>query len=449
MPRLTVPMEKSSPLFKLVPLIDSNGVLRMEGRTEKAEFLPFDLRFPIILPRIHYVSELLVRQYHERYGHGFRESVKNEIMQRFVINGLTCGMWCKMRKCMPETPRMASLPIQRLTPFKRPFTFVGLDYLGPIEVAVGRRREKRWVVVFTCLVVRAVHLEVAHSLSAQSCLMAIRRFVNRRGPPSEYFSDNGTNLRGASKEITQQVRDIQTVCADEFTSATTSWHFIPPATPHMGGAWERMVRSVKSIMGALDDGRKLNDEILLTTLAEAEDIINSRHLTVVSQEAGNEPFCPNSFLRGLNPNESQEVIKPTNPAEALRDSYKRSQEFADVLWKKWIKEYVPIVNQRAKWFSETTPLQKGDLVYIVEGNRRKAWVRGIIEQPIVSSDGRIRQAMVRTTGGVFRRGTANLAVLELTANTDAAEMVAPESFSGPTFDISGNSAPIKTTTSGI
>ncbi|XP_055602700.1 uncharacterized protein LOC129751299 [Uranotaenia lowii] len=416
-----IPLDKSSPLLKFTPLLDSEGVLRMEGRSENANFLPFDLRFPIILPGCHAVTALLVRHYHERYGHGFRATVKNEVMQRFSISGLTslikqiekACVFCKVRKCKPRTPRMAALPVQRLTPFRRPFTFVGVDYLGPVEVSVGRRREKRWIVVFTCMVIRAVHLEVAHSLSAQSCLMSIRRFISRRGPATEYFSDNGTNFQGASKEMVQQIRSIDHLCADEFTNATTSWHFNPPATPHMGGVWERMVRSVKSVMAALDDGRKLNDEILLTTLAETEDIINSRPLTHVSSDSECEALSPNTFLRGSNPNEPQEVVYPTNLAEALRNSFKRSQQLADELWKRWIKEYVPTVNQRSKWFIESTPLREGDLVYVVEGSKRKAWIRGVVEQLIVSKDGRIRQVMVRTSGGVFKRGVANLAVLEI------------------------------------
>ena len=99
----------------------------------------------------------------------------------------------------------------------------------------------------------------------------------------------------------------------------------------MGGIWERMVRSVKSVMAALDDGRRLNDEILLTTLAETEDMINSRPLMLVSTDVSSDPLCPNNFLRGTCPNEAQEVIPPTNVAEALRDAHKRSQQLADEL----------------------------------------------------------------------------------------------------------------------
>ncbi|XP_058813920.1 uncharacterized protein LOC131677862 [Topomyia yanbarensis] len=249
--------------------------------------------------------------------------------------------------------------------------------------------------------------------------MAIRRFICRRGPAAEYFSDNGTNLRSASKEMLQQFQEIKDECAEEFTNARTKWHFNPPATPHMGGVWERMVRTVKEVMSVLNDGRRLNDEILLTSLSEAEDMINSRPLTFAPQESSVAALSPNMFLRGVAPNEPQDVITPTNVGQALRDSYKRSQQLADNMWRRWIKEYIPSINQRNKWFGESKALQKGDLVYVVEGERRKVWIRGIVEELIVSSDGRVRQAMVRTNGGLFRRATANLAVLEINeGNTD-------------------------------
>ncbi|XP_058827095.1 uncharacterized protein LOC131687069 [Topomyia yanbarensis] len=416
-----IPLERSSPLHKMTLLLDSSEVLRLEGRTANAEFLPFDLRFPVVLPKDNAVTARLVQYFHAKCGHAFRETVKSEIKQRFVIPKLSSVVanvekhcvWCKVHKNRPSVPRMAALPIQRLTPYQRPFTFVGVDYLGSVEVTIGRRAEKRWIVVFTCLVVRAIHLEVAHSLNTQSCLMAIRRFNCRRGSVAEYFSDNGTNFRAASKEIQQLYRDVQKACAEELTDARTQWHFNPPAAPHMGGVWERMVRTVKEVMSALNDGRRLTEEILQTTLCEAEDMINSRPLVFAPQESPLPALTPNTFLRGSSPNEPQEVVVPTNVAHALRDSYKRSQLLADEMWKRWIREYVPSINSRTKWFTETRPLQKGDLVYVVEGDRRKSWMRGVIEKPIMSSDGRVRQAIVRTNSGTYKRPVAKLAVLEI------------------------------------
>ncbi|XP_055529042.1 uncharacterized protein LOC129721026 [Wyeomyia smithii] len=336
-------------------------------------------------------------------------------------------MWCKVNRNRPRVPREAPLPVQRLTPSLRPFSFVGVDYMGPFEVTVGRRREKRWIALFTCLVTRAVHLEVVHGLTTQSCLMAINRFIGRRDWPIEFLSDNGTNFQGASKELAALIKDIEFDCADEYTNAKTKWTFNPPASPHMGGVWERLVRSVKEALKSLHDGRRLTDEILQTVIVEAEDMINSRPLAYTSQESEEaEALTPNHFLRGP-PSKRQDVgIPPANPSEALRDAYKRSQQLAGEMWQRWIREYVPTLNQRTKWFGETKPLKAGDLVYIVEGNNRKCWVRGIVEEPIISRDGRIRQAWVRTRTKRYKRAVANLAVLELeVGNTE------PKVTSGP------------------
>ena len=97
---------------------------------------------------------------------------------------------------------MQSLPKDRLQ-VASPFTKVGVDYFGPIMVKHSRKHEKRYGCVFTCLVTRAVHLEVARSLETDSFINALRRFVGRRGLPSDIYSDNGTNFVGADREIKQ------------------------------------------------------------------------------------------------------------------------------------------------------------------------------------------------------------------------------------------------------
>lgn len=154
-------LEMSSPLFRLSPFIDENDLIRMEGRTEYAESFPYNMRFPIILPSDHYITGLIIQHYHERCGHGYRETVKNELRQHYYIPHLDAAarrqtakcMWCKVRRNQPATPRMAPLPPQRLTPNVRPFSYTGVDYIAPYEVSIGRRTEKRWIILFTCLVV--------------------------------------------------------------------------------------------------------------------------------------------------------------------------------------------------------------------------------------------------------------------------------------------------------
>ncbi|XP_055633231.1 uncharacterized protein LOC129773617 [Toxorhynchites rutilus septentrionalis] len=412
-------IERNSSLFKLSPIMDEFGIIRMEGRTKPVEFIPFELRFPIVLPKGHLITRKLIEHYHHKMGHAGRETVVNELRQRFYIQNIRMELskvmkacvWCKIKRCRPVIPRMAPLPAQRVTSNLRPFSFTGVDFFGPIIVSVGRRSEKRWVALFTCLTTRAIHLEVAHSLSSQSCLMAIRRFACRRGFALEFFSDQGTNFVAASKEV---MKTIIKDCCEVYTDARTKWSFNPPSAPHMGGAWERLVRSTKQALSVLDDGRRLTDELLLTVLAEAEDVINSRPLTYVPQEsADGEALSPNHFLRGYPSSGAEGYPEAADEAAALRDQYKRSQWLAKAFWKRWLLEYLPLINKRSKWHEEREPIQEGEIVYMADDDNRRNWLRGIVVEVIRGLDGRIRQAVIRTTKGTYRRPVAKLAVPEI------------------------------------
>lgn len=115
-------------------------------------------------------------------------------------------MECIIRKASPDLQLMGQLPRVRLEYGCPPFTRTGVDYFGPIEVEVARRREKRYGVMFTSMASRAVHIDVAASLSTDSFLMTWRRFVARRGLPKEMLSDNGTNFRGAAAD--QAIKEL-------------------------------------------------------------------------------------------------------------------------------------------------------------------------------------------------------------------------------------------------
>ncbi|XP_065091343.1 uncharacterized protein LOC135712305 [Ochlerotatus camptorhynchus] len=176
-------IKKSSRLYGKSPVIGEGGLIRMERRMGEADWISDDVKFPVILPKANYVTFLLADWYHRTYRHANGETVVNEIVQKYSISALrvlvrnvsTHCNWCRVYKTKPQTPRMGPLPAVRLTPYVRPFSFVGLDYFGPITVRIGRSNAKRWIALFTCLSVRAIHLEVASSLSTESCKMAIRR----------------------------------------------------------------------------------------------------------------------------------------------------------------------------------------------------------------------------------------------------------------------------------
>lgn len=110
--------------------------------------------------------------------------------------------------------------------------------------------------------------------------MCYRNFINRRGKPCKIYSDCGTNFVGAEKELKEDLKQIHAQhIAEKFTSSETTFIFNPPASPHMGGAWERMVKSVKTSLYAVMPNRTPSEELLRCLLIEVENIVNSRPLT--------------------------------------------------------------------------------------------------------------------------------------------------------------------------
>ncbi|XP_062704112.1 uncharacterized protein LOC134286508 [Aedes albopictus] len=240
-------LDKDSSIAKLPPRIDEHGVLRFDSRIAAAEFVSYDTRYPIILPRQHQITQLVLDWYHR-------------------------------------------------------------------------------------------HMELAYSLTTESCKKAIRRFIARRGAPQEIFTDNGTNFVGASRELQKEIHAINTTMSSTFTDVNTIWRFKPPAAPHMGGCWERMVRSVKTALGSLPTARKLDDEGLMTLLAGAEHIVNSRRLTFVPlNKEQQESITPNHFLMQSSSGVRQAVKAPVDTKKALSDGWALVQHMLDVFWRRWME----------------------------------------------------------------------------------------------------------------
>ncbi|XP_062541336.1 uncharacterized protein LOC134209365 [Armigeres subalbatus] len=331
-------IEKKSRIYKLNPFIGADGLIRKDGRIGAAPAVADDAKFPVILPKDHYVTMLIIDGYHRKLAHANNETIVNELRQRFHVSEIrvavgkvakSCTL-CKVRKAVPRPPRMSPLPEARLTPYIRAFTFTGLDYFGPVTVRVGRTNVKRWAALFTCLTTRAIHLEVAFTLSTESCKLAIRRFIARRGAPLEIYSDQGLNFQGARKELREEIRKLNQELASTFTNAATQWKMNPPYAPHMGGIWERLVRSVKLALAAMETSRNPDDETFQTALTEAESIVNTRPLTYLPLDsAESEALTPNHFLLLSSNGVCQPVANPVDVKSTLRANWNHVRVMLD------------------------------------------------------------------------------------------------------------------------
>lgn len=405
--------------------MDGDGLLRAGGRLKNAR-VDETIRNPIILNGSGNFVRLLVLNYHCQANHQGRETVLNELRQMYWIIGVRNVLRSVIYKCQrcrvlkPEVmqPSMGQLPECRLQPYCQPFTYCGMDFFGPYEVTVGRHREKRYGVIFTCMTTRAIHVEMAHSLTTDSCILALRRMIGRRRKPEEIFSDNGTNLRGADRELRDALQhtsfsDIE----DAVLLRGIKWKFNPPAASHMGGAWERLIRSVRTALRETLKERAPRQEVLQTVLVEAEHLVNSRPLTYVSTDLNDpEALTPNNFLIGTTSNVQSPGVF-TQYDLNWGKQWRRAQALIDSFWNRWLREYLPNLIPKQKWTDQLSALHPGDIVYIADMlNDRGNWPMGIIQQCYPGQDGVVRVADVKTCSGTYRRPTTKLRKIVMEVN---------------------------------
>ena len=271
--------ERQKSLENLCIMKDDDGLLRLSGRLQHAD-LPYESKHPVVLPKKHTVTDLIIKDVHEKLGHGSGvEHALTELRCRFwVIKGraavreiINHCQTCKRRfNAKPLRQMMAPLPRSRVTSTMRAFERVGLDFGGPYltKQGRGRGRTKRY------LVTRAVHLEMAYALDTTSFLNAFSRFVSRRGTPSYVLSDNGTNFVAGNKELKELVQQLNQEWIVRKSSGVgeIQWEFNPPpppASPHFGGVFEIMIKCAKKAIRGILGNAEVTDEELLTVICGA------------------------------------------------------------------------------------------------------------------------------------------------------------------------------------
>ena len=296
---------------------------------------------------------------------------------------------------------MAELPKE----CSSPFTHCGVDMFGPFETILGRKRFKRYVALFLCFASRAVHMEVTMEMTTDSLINALRRFICRRGAVSSIRCDNGSNFVGAENEFARAFEQLdQRRISDQLSLQGCDWiiwKWNTAAASHMGGAWERSIRSVRAILNSmlLSTGRCFNDEVLSTFVCEGEAIINSHPLSVDDvEDPMSSVLSPIRLLtmKGCG-------ILPTPGTFDRTDMYSRKrwrvvQHLADEFWSRWKKEYVSNLQRRSKWNNAVRNFKSGDVVLLKQADvKRNQWPLAIVTKPLPSEDGLVRSVELKTT----------------------------------------------------
>lgn len=191
---------------------------------------------------------LIAGHWHRYACHASPRLLTAIISRRFWIVNIRLIVHRVIRKCtvcvrvatVNPQPQMADLPGFRVQE-AHPFSVVGVDYAGPLQMKELSLRKARickvYIAVFVCMTTKAVHLESVTALSTDAFLLTLDRFVARRGLPSSIYSDCGTNFVGAAKQLRRLINHPDQ--RDRISGhLPCEWHFNPPGAPHFGGIWE-------------------------------------------------------------------------------------------------------------------------------------------------------------------------------------------------------------------
>ena len=429
-----------SRLRPLTPIFDNvHGVLRVGGRLEEAD-LDFVQTHPVILspPTVRCLADInddivarLIMSVHVKNTHAGADWTLNHLrisgfwvlngkssVQRVVSKCVSCQRAIKAK----EKQLMGNLPFYRLQTDLKPFSYVGVDGAGPLYVKDDTKAvTKCYIMLFTCLNTRAVHLELTVSQSTEALYQCIRRMIARRGTVLEFLSDNHRSNVRMGKEM-----DCLIATAKD-SNKDFKWRFIPEHGPWAGGCYERVIGTVKSALRKVLGKTCLSVWELQTVLCEVESFVNDRPLCPVSADVNSmEPITPSMLMTGYPlsslPSEIPKPASFTDKSEReIIASWKRRVSISRALWARYKKDYLWSLTERRKWTKERENLQVGNLVLLhVENTPRGSWpLARVVETEQVHNlrerkSDKVRSVILRLASGkLTRRPVQHLVKLEV------------------------------------
>ena len=362
----------------------------------------------MLLPRHHLFTRRIMEEAHDDGRHSGRDATLARFRSRFVsasASSLAASVCrncqrCKLLKVKLTQQKMGPLPPERLLPAPV-FNSCVLDLFGPYYVKAENQKRtlmKVWGVIFVDLVCRAVHIDIASGYDTKSFLIAFSRFVALRGYPSHIFSDPGTQLVGASKEVKALWTSVRQG-TDELSVLSRNgcqWTFGPADSPWYQGSAEALIKSAKRAIDLSVHNDRLLFSELLTSFYEVANLLNERPIGYLpSLDNDISVLTPNMLLlgrsTGTNPGGYQRPMETS-----VLSLVKLVQEVVDSFWTHWTELYAPTLITQFKWLVESTPLKKNDVVLVADQNTVRGDYRvAVIKEVHPSKDGIIRRVSVR------------------------------------------------------
>lgn len=417
------------PRSNLDLFLDDKGIIRCRGRLHYARF-PWETKHPILLPRESPATFSLIKEIHETNKHigtshtlaKLRELywiTKGRAKVKSVIHSCyKCRYWFGGSYPLPPIPPLPESRVADVIPFLQ----IGIDAFRPLHILNSNNDIiDVQVLIFTCLVTRAIHLELVPNLTGDQFLMALERFCCLKRVPKLIISDNAKTFVFIQPlvGIKVQIRDHK--INHLLTSNRIEWYFIPQYAPWFGGAYERLIQIIKKCLKISYGKVYLTYIELQTVLYKIADILNGRPLTYVSADEVVEPLTPNHFVK-LGPTNINVSLEPyakpplSTTGSNLMRKWNVLTRILDGYWDAFKNLYLLSLRERHmthhKEKKGTAKFQPrvGDVVLIQENSMPRAyWKLGTIEK----LDVRQAVAYVRHKKDLLIRSIRHLYPLEV------------------------------------
>ena len=401
-------VKKSSSLYSLSPVLD-NDLIVIGSRLSHAP-ISHRSKTPIILPSDHKISNMIVSEYHG-YCHLGTEWVLSRLRMRALLDHQSAIFdqtdYATENGGITDTALSARLCA--ICFCWRGHIWSVLRHCGSCQCKL-----QRYGCVYSCFNSRTIHIEKVDDLSTDAFINGFMRFVARRGQPRFVRSDNGTNLVGAYNEL---ARSFKQLSRDKIIQAARrrdiEWVFNPPLASHDGGSWERMIRTIRRVLYViLHSSPRLSDDVLNTVFCEAENIVNSRPMTKVSDDTtDSEPLTPNHLLM-LKGNFSYPWTN-VKDGNMYQRKWRHVQYFANLFWKRWVREYLLELHRPQKWLNKMPNVRKDDVVLIMDENSpRGSWPLARVNDVITGRDGLVRSVKLEIKSTKLVRPIIKIVSLE-------------------------------------
>ena len=401
------------PLVKNLNLfLDDNNLLRAKGRLDKCVSICYDLCNPIMLPRDSFLTVLFVREFHSKCKHLGESSTLNTlrnhgywlpkgraVIKRILSDCIICKRINAFSFAYPKRTDFVGDKVNFVTPFRH----TGVDYTGHFFVKFGETTSKFYLLIFTCLNIRAIHLELVPSMSTSDFLLAFIKFCNIYNIPKSIYSDNAGTFLNATKILNASKVDDP---LNEYLVKNSIRHVrIPVYSAWVGSAWERLIRVVKSSIYKSVGRKKFEFFQFNSLLSDVQNAVNGRPLTYRDTDLNNvELITPNSFLKlGFNREivfsnlDGCEIELPSR--KCLIATLNKREDTFEVFKTQWYESYLLSLRESSRdvyqhhWVDR---IQVGDVVLIHTPTRIRAhWPIGRVTQLLTGSDAKTRCVRVK------------------------------------------------------